>query len=286
MLMLGIALEGGGARCAAQAGALAALADKHVAPDVIAGCGCGAWVAALYAMGARSEGLRSAVRDIKQAGDWMIRRRAAGWRMFVHGRADGQGILPMRRIEKALRWQTLDTKLADVGMPLAIPTWDVESGEEQMLSSRLPEKSSALAWNRQATLAQAVRAAISAPGFCEPAVWRGRTLTGGVSHWATLPDALRDLGADSILRIRVLTLKDACLDPLTMASCSRLPRGEDGDGLLNIRLPAGSKLLDCANVELYFDIGYKAALAARPIVAKPSVKAGGKILPFERSKQV
>ncbi|MDR1599328.1 MAG: patatin-like phospholipase family protein [Oscillospiraceae bacterium] len=283
--MLGIALEGGGARCAAQAGALAALADKQAAPDLIAGCGCGAWVAALFAMGARSEGLRSAVRDIKQAGDWMLRQRGAGWRLFARGRIDGQGILPMRRVEKALRWQTLDTKLTDVSMPLAIPTWDVESGEEQLLSSRLPDKPSSMAWNRQATLAQAVRAAMTAPGFCEPVVWRGRLLTGGMSHWATLPDALRDLGADRILRVRVVTLKDAGLDPLTMAACSRLPRGEEDDGVLNIKLPAGSRLLDCSNMELFFDIGYRTALAARPIVVKPSsAKPGGKVLPFERSK--
>jgi predicted acylesterase/phospholipase RssA len=284
MLMLGIALEGGGARCAAQAGALAALADKHSAPDAVAGCGCGAWVAALFAMGARGEGLRSAVRDIKQAGDWMTRQRLAGWRLFAHGRIDGQGILPMKRVEKVLRWQTLDAKLTELKTPLAIPTWDVESGEEQLLASCLPDKPSAMAWNRQATLAQAVRAAMTAPGFCEPVLWRGRLLTGGMCRWQTLPDALRDLGADKILRIRVVTLKDAGLDPLTMAASSNLPRDEDDDGVLNIKLPAGSHLLDCSNVELYFDIGYRAALEAKPAAMRPPTLSGGKILPFERNK--
>ncbi|GHU74490.1 hypothetical protein AGMMS49992_16090 [Clostridia bacterium] len=280
--MLGIALEGGGVRCAAQAGALAALAEKRVAPDIIAGCGAGAWVAALYAMGARGDGLRTAMRDIKQAGSWMTRIRPAGWRLFAHGRVDKLGLLNMSRVERILRWQTQEAKLADLPMPLAIPTWDVESGEEQLLASRLPERPSAMAWNRQATVAQAVRAAMTAPGFCEPAIWRGRMLTGGMGHWQTLPDALRDLGADKILRIRVVSLRDATADMLTMAASSRLPREDDDDGVLYVKLPVNARLMDCASAEAYFDLGYRAGLEAEPSIMKPHVRTGGKILPFQR----
>ncbi|MDR1570141.1 MAG: patatin-like phospholipase family protein [Oscillospiraceae bacterium] len=280
--MLGIALEGGGARCAAQAGALTALVERGFQPECVAGCGGGAWVAGLFALGIRGDSLLRLVRDMRKAGPWMLSARACGLRMFIKPKLSEQGALSASRIHRVLRWQTLDTNLPDLKMPLAVAVWDVEAGEELTLSSKLPSGPSSLCWNRQATLAQAIGAAVCVPGLLPPVSWRGRTLTGGASYWSTLPDALRDLGADSIIRMRVIDIRDSGLDAASIAQANRLPRDHDEDGLLRISLPARAGLMDFEACELYYEIGYRACLEALPKLIGSRRKIGGNVLPFPR----
>lgn len=280
--MLGIALEGGGARCAAQAGALAALNDKGFAPECVAGCGAGAWIAGMYALGIRGEALLRLVKDMRKAGPWMLRSRASAMQMLIKAKLPESGALSASRVLRVLRWQTMETNLPDVRMPLAIAVWDVEAAEELMLASKLPKGPSSFSWNRQATLAQAISAATCVPGILPPISWRGRMLTGGGAYWSGLPDALRDLGADNVIRVRVMSVRDACADAASIAQANRLPRDTDEDGLLRVSLPIQAGLMDFDGCEAHYEMGYRACAEAIPKLTGFRMKLGGNVIPFPK----
>lgn len=282
--MLGIALEGGGARCAAQAGALSALADKGFTPDVLAGCGGGAWVAAMFALGMRGDTLLKQIKTMGKEAPEMLGVRRSAFKGFMSGSLQGGGMLSESRLSTVLRWQTMDVNLPDVKMPLAIAVWDVEAGEEWMLSSKLPMSSSTLCWNRQASLSQAIAASMCVPGIFPPIAWRGRTLTGGGVLWRTLPEALRDLGADNIIRLRVMSARDATVDAIALAQSARLPTDIlVSDDVVRIELPNRAGLADFKYVEAYFEIGYRSCNDAILKLSKATAKVGGNILPFKRN---
>jgi len=286
--MLGVALEGGGARCAAQAGVLAALCEKGLAPEAAAGCGGGAWVASLYALGLRAEGLKRLCRDMRQVGPWMLGTRLVGLQMLFRGRVPQQGLLSGKRMLRVLRWQTMDAQMRDARIPLAVAAWDMDSAEEQMFSSVLPEKPSSLSWNRQISMAQAVAASCAVPGLVRPLIWRGRPMTGGTTLWMALEDALRDLGATSVLHVRVATLRDGSTDAAAIALSAGLPRdmaGEpDAPNVLRVPLPARAGLLDFADCDRWFEAGYQACLHMLPRLALPLGRREGKVLPFAAKK--
>ncbi|WP_308917605.1 patatin-like phospholipase family protein [Jannaschia sp. LMIT008] len=74
---VGLALAGGGARGAAHLGAIRALAEHGIVPDVIGGTSIGAAMAAWHAMGLRGDALESATKEVFVAhgsptSDWTI----------------------------------------------------------------------------------------------------------------------------------------------------------------------------------------------------------------------
>ena len=280
--MLGIALEGGGARCAAQAGALAALADRGFQPECVAGCGGGAWVAGLYALGVRGDSLLRLIKDMRKSGPWMLNIRGSAFRNAAKAMLTEKGALCASRMLRVLRWQTMEANLPDVKIPLALAVWDVEAAEEWMLASKLPKGPSSLCWNRQASLAQAIAASACVPGILPPVLWRGRTLVGGSALWPVLTDALHDLGADSLIRIRVLSTRDGAVDAAAIAQASRLPRDVEEDSLLRIALPAQAGLMDFSLCEAHYEIGYNACIEAIPRLTGLRAKIGGNVLPFPK----
>ncbi|MDR2504567.1 MAG: patatin-like phospholipase family protein [Oscillospiraceae bacterium] len=280
--MLGIALEGGGARCAAQAGALAALAEHGHEPDALAGCGGGAWVAGLYALGVRGGELKRLVLDMMKAAPWALQIRKSGFSIGASGGMKS-GVLccgDNSRLLRTLRWQTMDASLLDVVTPLAIPAYDIEAADELMLCSRHPGKPSSLLWNRNASLAQAIAAGACAPGIMPPLNWRGRWLVGGAARYMTLPDSLTDLGATRVLKIRVLTTKEAGQDAITLAQAPYLPRDFDDDDTLRVRLPSTFTSLNFECMDVAYEMGYKSAVAQLPRLSGLAVKYANNVLQF------
>ena len=280
--MLGIALEGGGARCAAQAGALAALASRGYHPDVVAGCGAGAWVAGMHAVGVRGEAMKRMIHTMQKTGPWVLRARKAGLSMALRGGV-ARSVLcgeDGARLLKTLQWQTMNVALTDVKMPLAIPVFDIDASDELMLASQIPCKPSSLFWNRNASLAQAIAAGLTTPGIMPPQNWRGRSLIGGACRFMTLPDALTDLGATRIIKIRVLTAKEAGMDVVTLSQAASLPRDFEDSGLLRIYLPSAFTTLNFDCVDASYEIGYKTCIDQMPRLAGLIFKRQDNILQF------
>lgn len=261
-MRLGVAIESGGARCAAAAGVLLALQEAGIVPWAYAGCGAGGLVAALAACGELDE--QAALRYAQAAG--RLRGVRAG------------------RVRDAVCRQ-LGNRLLREQPPLALPCIDLESGAVQVLASRLPVRPDPRPWSRQAHVSTAVLATLAAPGVMPPVPWRGRFLCGGGATRGLLPQLLCALGADVVLAVRVLgagcgqwerhrTAQAICAHALIAAPP---PRGEVVIALENYG--PGKGVLDCARLPEFLEAGRLAARQALPALRRLTC-LGGNILLF------
>jgi|GEM_PF-3405900 len=262
-MRLGIALEGGGARCAAQAGALMALGEMGIVPMAYAGCGAGALVAALAACSMLKE---KTVTDFGAAV-----RQSATLR---------NGVLNRRLRER------FEGMLLRDAHGLALPTVDMESGAVQVLSSMLPVRPDPRPWSRQALVGAAVRYAMATPGVLPPMAWRGRRLCGGGQLRGTLPTLLRAMGAEHVLCIRVLDA--GCAQHETRAAAQALcshamvvapPPGVDMMVTIGNYEP-GRGVLDQGTIAPLLEVGKIAAVKALPTLEALIGSRVGKIVLF------
>ncbi len=262
-MRLGIALEGGGVRCAAQAGILEALYASGIRPMYFAGAGTGALVAALA------------------ASDRLTEETA----LLMAGTAHRNASLRNMALQSRLRAQFGGMALRDA-QPLAMPTVDLETGAVQVLASMLPSGPDPRPWSRQALLSGAVRAAMAAPGVLPPMGWRGHRLMGGGFLRGTLPSLLRAMGAERVIVLRVLDAGCAQHEyhPAAQALCAHamvmappphcdLVIAVDGYG-------PGQGVLDRRAAKVFFDAGKRAAMKAMPAVEMLTGMGNGKILLF------
>lgn len=262
-MRLGIALEGGGARCAAQAGALLALHEMGIRPSLYAGCGAGALVAALAACDMLSE---EAIRPFAKAARWHAASRT-------------------RIINRRLRAQFGAIPLKDA-RPLAMPTIDMQSGAVQVLSSMLPTRPDPRPWSRQSLASTAVRCAMAAPGVLPPVAWRAHRLCGGGHLRGTLPTILRAMGADQMVCIRVLDAGCAQYEthPAALALCAHamvaMPPSAY-DMIISVEGYAPHVgVLDTRTVSALFEAGRAAAIRALPSLELLTGNKAGKIVLF------
>ncbi len=170
---LGLVLSGGGARGLAHIGVLRVLEREGAKIDVIAGTSMGAIVGSLYATGMSAETLY----EIADALHW--------WEIVDLSLQSG--LLKGDRLQTVLA-EHLPADFADLEMPFAVTTTDIETGEAVVIMD--------------GELVRAVRASSSFPGAFEPLQIRGRTLAdGGIVNnlpvsAATLLGATRTIASD------------------------------------------------------------------------------------------
>jgi NTE family protein len=185
---LAFVLPGGGALGAYEAGAVLALAEAGVQPDLLVGVSAGAINAAFLAWHPGLEGAHALV------GLWQtIRRRDV---MPVRLRTFLAGVLGRRSslaTSEGLR-QMLDghmagLRLEDAPMPLAVMATDFATGEAVVL--------------RRGSVTSALLASSALPAIYPPVDHEGRRLVdGGIANDLPL-DVARDLGARSAVVIPV-----------------------------------------------------------------------------------
>lgn len=163
-------LLGGGARGAAQAGALTVLLSRGIRPDFIVGISAGAWNGAYLAQDptverARElEGLWSATtsHDVIGRRRWVPAINAIAFRSALYG---GEG---MRRVA---RRYLQDRTFADTRVPLRILATDLATGEARLFN--------------EGPLLSAVLASSAMPGIFPPvSVGGGVFVDGGIVEWA------------------------------------------------------------------------------------------------------
>ena len=147
---VGIALSGGGARCFAQIGALAALEEEGLHPCAIAANSTAAVVAAFYAAGNDARAVEAIVR-------------AVDFKEFLDPGGAG-GLIEHDVIERALERNAPET-FEELAVPLAVPAVDIERGELLVYSS--------------GPLRQPVCASNAFPGLFVPVRFEGRHLLDG-----------------------------------------------------------------------------------------------------------
>lgn len=147
---LGLVLSGGGARGFAHIGVMRVLEREGASFDMVAGTSMGAIVGALYATGMNAAELYELADGLHW---WEIVDLSLQTGLFKGDRL------------QALLAEHLPMTFAELRLPLAVTTTDIETGETVVIL--------------EGDLVSAVRASSSFPGAFEPLQIRGRTLADG-----------------------------------------------------------------------------------------------------------
>jgi len=151
---IGLALGGGVARGFAHIGALRALLDKGIVPDIIAGTSIGAVVGAAYLAGKL---------DILE--EWARSINRLRMMSYLDFRVRSAGLIGGGRLVATLRQHLGDMRIEDLDRPFIAVATDMVSGHE--------------VWLRQGDLVEALRASFSLPGVFAPVALDHRWLIDG-----------------------------------------------------------------------------------------------------------
>jgi NTE family protein len=173
---LGLALGSGGARGWAHIGAIRALEEIGVEPDVIAGCSMGSVVGAAWAAG-KLDALEEFARTMTRA----------AFLAHFDLRLTGGGLVRGRAIMEALEAMGLPDSFDKLDRPFIAVATDMSTGHE--------------IWLQDGSLLDAVRGSIAIPGFFAPHHLNGRWLLDGGVINPVPASACRALGADITIAI-------------------------------------------------------------------------------------
>ncbi len=244
-MRLGLALSGGAVRGAAHVGALMALENAGLVPDVIAGTSVGALVGALFAAGITAGNLALAFGEI-------------GWTSLLGPRFPKPlSLFDAAPTERLLRERFGLTTFAALRVPFAAVACDIVAGHEVVL--------------RDGDVVAAVLASSALPGIYPP-IERGTQLLidGGIVN--NLPiDVVRAMGADVVVAVDLLPPWRALGAPENLAeiwerSVNLLVRGNhpasDAAEVLVQPAIAAFPLTDFAGVDEMIVLGRQAAESA------------------------
>jgi NTE family protein len=182
-LRVGVALGSGSAAAMAQIGALEVLAEAGIPVHCVAGASAGALVGAAYAAG-QLAGFRAAMEGLSRRR--VLRLFDLAWprKGLLHGRRAIDFVRPH-----------LGDEIESLNLPYAAVATDLRSGDEVALT--------------RGPVFDAVRASIAIPGIFTP--WRvgGRLLVDGALVNPIPVSTARSLGAEFVIAISVLPLRDA-----------------------------------------------------------------------------
>ena len=192
-------LSGGAALGAAQAGMLRGLYEAGVTPDLLVGTSVGALNAAFVASRPQTPATADALARV-----WLGLRRADAFpldlRALVRGlRRGGDHVVPDRGLRRLLDRHLGLARLEDAAVPLHVVAYDVEAGEERLLS--------------HGPAAEAVLASAAVPGLLPP-VRRGAALLvdGGVVNNTPVSHAVA-LGAERVVVLSTQPARTAAAPP-------------------------------------------------------------------------
>jgi len=173
---LGLALGGGVARGWAHIGALRALIEAGIKPDIIAGTSIGAVVGAAYLAG-----------KLDVVENWALsltRRKMMGYMDINLG---GAGLMRGERLARVLRHYFKDLRIEDLDRKFATVACDLRTGYE--------------VWLQKGLIVPAVRASYALPGAFEPIKVDGRFMIDGALVNPVPVSTCRALGAHMVIAV-------------------------------------------------------------------------------------
>ncbi len=190
---IGLVLGGGAARGVAHVGALMALEENGIYPDVITGTSVGALVGGLYAAGVSGARLKALVEDIS----WLD---LVSLKLPKPNLRDLAKSLPLGLldIDKMIPW--IDSLIGDgiqieqLNTPFAAISTDLITGEVVVMNRGL--------------LAPAIRASCAVPGIFTTYRRNGRLLGDGVVVNNLPVSVAREIGADYVIAVDLLPPAD------------------------------------------------------------------------------
>ncbi len=173
---IGLALGSGGARGWCHIGALRALAEEGIEPDIVAGCSMGALVGAAYIAGELD-----ALEEWSYTVSW---RKVAG---FLDVNLASGGLIEGKRIVAFLNTLKEDALIESFAKPFTAIASDLQTGRE--------------IWLDKGPILDAVRASIAIPGIISPMKLNGKWLLDGGMTNPVPVSACRAMGAEIIIAI-------------------------------------------------------------------------------------
>ncbi|NNE58340.1 MAG: hypothetical protein HKN36_09550 [Hellea sp.] len=173
---LGLALGGGVARGWAHIGALKALIEADVKPDIIAGTSIGALVGGVYLAGKL---------DVLE--NWALALNRRRMMSYMDIRWGGSGLMRGDRLARVLNHYLGDTRIEDLPTKYAAVTCDLRTGYE--------------VWLQKGALVSAVRASYALPGAFDPVKIDGRYMIDGALVNPVPVSACRALGAHMVIAV-------------------------------------------------------------------------------------
>lgn len=173
---LGLALGGGVARGWAHIGALRALIEAGIKPDIIAGTSIGAVVGGAYLAG-KLDVLENWARSLN-------RRRMLS---YMDVRWGGSGFMRGERLARVLNHYLADVRIEELDQKYAAVACDLRTGYE--------------VWLQKGPIVPAMRASYALPGAFEPIVIDGRHMIDGALVNPVPVSACRALGAHMVIAV-------------------------------------------------------------------------------------
>ena len=173
---IGLALGGGVARGWAHIGAIRALTEAGIRPDIISGTSIGALVGAAYIAG-----------ELDTIEDWarsLTKRRMVS---YMDIRWGGSGLMRGERLAKVLRHYLGDINIEDLDRKFAAVACDLRTGYE--------------VWLQNGPLVPALRASYALPGAFEPILLDGRYMIDGALVNPVPVSTCRALGAHIVIAV-------------------------------------------------------------------------------------
>jgi len=176
-LKRGLVLGSGGARGFAHLGVLQVLEEEKIETDIVVGCSAGAIFGAMWCAGL----------DLHRIG--RLFTYPGFTKKLLDPAVSKEGLIKGDKILEVIRLLTKDMSFADLIIPLAVIATDIETGELVVFN--------------EGSVAQAVRASISIPGFFKPYRYQGRLLVDGAVKTRLPVEVARNLGAEKVLAVDV-----------------------------------------------------------------------------------
>lgn len=173
---VGLALGGGVLRGMAHVGVLSALAEAEIPIDYVAGTSVGAIMGAFFCAGVTTAEMEYIASKM-------------GWRDIARPMWPRRGFVSFAPLEEMVRTLLGDIEFKDLEIPFATVATDLETGKPVVL--------------REGSLAPAVRASSSVPGFVTPHRI-GPYLLGDGALSNNLPTSVvREMGADLVIGVDI-----------------------------------------------------------------------------------
>ncbi len=173
---LGLALGGGVARGWAHIGALRALIEAGIKPDIVAGTSIGAVVGAAYLAG-KLDIVENWARSLN-------RRKMMG---YMDVRLGGAGLMRGERLARVLRHYFRDMTIQELDRKFATVACDLRTGYE--------------VWLQKGPIVPAIRASYALPGAFEPIKVDGRFMIDGALVNPVPVSTCRALGAHMVIAV-------------------------------------------------------------------------------------
>ncbi len=236
---IGLVLSGGGARGFSHIGAIKALAENGIKPDIISGTSSGAFLGAFLAYGYSPDEICAIILKTKFS------------RHLRFGFSFG-GLLNIESAEEIIKKHIPENSFEALKIPLVVTATDLHAGEEISF--------------RQGELARPVLASCCLPGIFKPLHFEGRDLIDG-AIFNNLPVAPIADETDFIIGIHCNPLAvqkpSANMHSITYRSIKLAMRGKAKASLdrcdLLIEAPelSGYNVFDFRKAQRLFDLGYR-----------------------------